>query len=430
MAAGLLTSGCGKFVRDELITMQNEIDQIQNQVAQMNESIGALRTIVDQMADGGFVVEVKEFEDEDKRGGYTLVFNDGTELKLYSGVDGKDGVDAFGPAISITQDEEGHWVWTIDGEIIIVNNNPLYVDYPPQLKIDAEGYWCISFDNGATWEQRKDWPARGKDADEIFSLNPQVYDDRIELVLSATGETIVLPYYLPLDLELTLDGQDLDKEVLIYPGETLTIHYTLTGAGAEKALLVAGTDGRLKTAIKPDAENPNAGTVEVTGTAVDPAKPRAIADGSYIYITVNDGNGRNKVKVIRFTSRVFDLTYPAALPEEYAAEGETVQVMYKCNYEVEPRIIFAEGEEPWLSVTTEVSKEDESSNFYYTAITYVIQPNDSENRRAATIMVSPKDHPGYEMALIEVAQAGKAAAGEGEGSGEGEGGSNEGESGE
>ena len=127
MAAGLLASGCGKFVRDELITMQNEIDQIQNQVAQMNESIGALRTIVDQMADGGFVVEVKEFEDEDKRGGYTLVFNDGTELKLYSGVDGKDGVDAFGPAISITQDEEGHWVWTIDGEIIIVNNNPLYI---------------------------------------------------------------------------------------------------------------------------------------------------------------------------------------------------------------------------------------------------------------------------------------------------------------
>ncbi|MBR4687055.1 MAG: hypothetical protein IKP01_01975, partial [Bacteroidales bacterium] len=157
---------------------------------------------------------------------------------------------------------------------------------------------------------------------------------------------------------------------------------------------------------------------------VDPAKPREISSGSYIYITVNDGNGRDKVKVIRFASRVFDLTYPSVLPEEYAAEGETVQVMYKCNYEVEPRIIFAEGEEPWLSVTTEVSKEDESSNFYYTAITYVIRPNDSQNRRAATIMVSPKDHPGYEMALIEVAQAGKPAEGEGEG------GSGEGESGE
>ena len=411
MAAGLLVSGCGKFVRDELITMQNEIDQIQNQVAQMNESIGALRTIVDQMVDGGFVVEVKEFKDEDQRGGYILVFNDGTELKLYSGVDGKDGVDAFGPAISITLDEEGHWVWTIDGEIIIVNNNPLYVDYPPQLKIDEEGYWCISLDNGETWEQRKDWPARGKDADEIFSLNPQVYDDRIELVLSATGETIVLPYYLPLDVELSLEGQDVNGEVLIYPGETLTISYTLTGAGAENALLVAGTDGRLKTAIKPNAENPKAGTVEVTGTAVDNDHPRTISDGSYIYITVNDGNGHSTVKVIRFTSRVFDRTYPTVLPDTYGAEGETLQVMYKCNYEVEPRVDFPEGVEPWLTVTAEVSKENEDSDYYYTSIKYVIFPNDSQEQRSATIMVSPKDHPGYEMALIEVTQAGKPAEG-------------------
>ena len=416
MAAAFLASGCDKFVRDELITMQNEIDQIQNQVAQMNESIGSLRTIVDQMAAGGFVVDVKEFKDEDQRGGYTLVFNDGTELKLYSGVDGKDGQDAYGPALSIAKDEDGRWCWTLDGEFVTTEDGQhCSVDgkdgVTPQLKIDEEGYWCLSMDNGETWEQKKDWPARGKDADEIFSLDYQIFDDRIELVLSATGETIVLPYYLPLDVELSLDGQDLTKEVLIYPGETLAIKYTLTGAGAEKALLVAGTDGRLKTSIKPDPENPNAGTVEVTGTAVDPKKPRTIADGSYIYITVNDGNGRNKVKVIRFTSRVFDLTYPAELPESYAAEGETVQVMYKCNYEVAPRIEFAEGVEPWLTLKTEVSQEDESSDFYYTAITYVIQPNDSQSPRSATIKVSPIDHPDYEMDLIQVNQAGKSAEG-------------------
>ena len=416
MAASLLASGCGKLVRDELISMQNEIDLIQNQVAQMNESLSSLRGIVEQMAAGGFVVDVKDFKDEDQRGGYTLVFNDGTELKLYSGVDGKDGQDAYGPALSIAKDEDGRWCWTLDGEFVTTEDGQhCSVDgkdgVTPQLKIDEEGYWCLSMDNGETWEQKKDWPARGKDADEIFSLDYQIFDDRIELVLSATGETIVLPYYLPLDVELSLEGQDLTKEVLIYPGETLAIHYTLTGAGAENALLVAGTDGRLKTAIKPDPENPNAGIVEVTGTAVDPAQPRKISDGSYIYITVNDGNGRNKVKVIRFTSRVFDLTYPAELPESYAAEGETVQVMYKCNYEVAPRIEFAEGVEPWLTLKTEVSQEDESSDFYYTAITYVIQPNDSQSPRSATIKVSPIDHPDYEMDLIQVNQAGKSAEG-------------------
>ena len=416
MAASLLASGCGKLVRDELISMQNEIDLIQNQVKQMNESLVSLREVVEQMLAGGYVVDVKEFTEENQRSGYTLVFNDGSELKLYNGIDGKDGQDAIGPAIAVAKDEEGHWCWTLDGEFLTTEDGKhCRVDgndgVTPQLKIDEEGYWCLSMDNGETWEQKKDWPARGKDADEIFNLNPTIGDDYIELVLSATGEHIVLPFYRPLDLELSLEGQDLNGEVLIYPGETLTIHYTLKGAGAENALLVAGTDGRLKTAIKPDSENPKAGIVEVTGTAANPDEPRKIADGSYIYITVNDGNGRNKVKVIRFTSRVFDLTYPAELPESYAAEGETVQVMYKCNYEVAPRIEFAEGVEPWLTLKTEVSQEDESSDFYYTAITYVIQPNDSQSPRSATIKVSPIDHPDYEMDLIQVNQAGKSAEG-------------------
>ena len=353
MAAGLLASGCGKFVRDELITMQNEIDQIQNQVTQMNESLSSLREIVEQMVAGGYVVDVKAFKDEDQRGGYTLVFNDGSELKLYSGVDGKDGEDALGPAIAIAKDEEGHWCWTLDGKFLTTENGKhCRVDgndgITPQLKIDEEGYWCISMDNGATWEQKKDWPARGKDADEIFNMNPVIGEDYIELVLSATGETIVLPYYLPLDIELSMDGQDVNREVMIYPGETLAIHYTLTGAGAENALVVAGTDGRFKTALKPDPENPKAGTVEVTGTAENPEVLNEVPEGSYIYIMVNDGNGRNKVKVIRFAPRILNMTYPnpTILPEVYSAEGETMQVMYKCNYEMMPSVVFDEGEEP------------------------------------------------------------------------------------
>ena len=158
MAASLLVSGCGKLVRDELISMQNEIDLIQNQVAQMNESLSSLRGIVEQMAAGGFVVDVKDFKDEDQRGGYTLVFNDGTELKLYSGVDGKDGQDAYGPALSIAKDEDGRWCWTLDGEFVTTEDGQhCSVDgkdgVTPQLKIDEEGYWCISLDNGETWEE-------------------------------------------------------------------------------------------------------------------------------------------------------------------------------------------------------------------------------------------------------------------------------------
>ena len=58
MAAALLAGGCGKFVRDELLAMQNEIDKIQIKVDQMNESLSSLREIVEQMAAGGYVVDV------------------------------------------------------------------------------------------------------------------------------------------------------------------------------------------------------------------------------------------------------------------------------------------------------------------------------------------------------------------------------------
>jgi hypothetical protein len=422
MAAGLLASGCGKFVRDELITMQNEIDQIQNQVKQMNESLESLREIVEQMAAGGYVVDVQEFTDEDQRGGYVLVFNDGSELKLYSGVDGKDGKDAVGPAVSIAQDGEGRWCWTMDGEFLTAEDGkPLRVDgkdgVTPQLKIDEEGYWCLSLDNGETWEQKKDWPARGKDADEIFSLNPKVYDDRIELVLSATGETIVLPYYLPLDVELTLEGQDLDGEVLIAPGETLSIGYALTGAGAANALLVAGTDGRFKTAIKPGSDpESNTGIVEVTCPADN------VPEGGYIYITVNDGNGRSRVKVIRFAERYLAVQFPNPLPKEFlvGAEGDSVQslVTFKSNYEVIVKVVPEEAVS-WLTLKTEVTKVGEDSRMSYTVVGYEIPANETTEARSARIAVYPKDHPDFEVNAekysFTITQAAKPAEGTGTG---------------
>ena len=417
MAAALLASGCGKFVRDELLAMQNEIDQIQIKVDQMNESLSSLREIVEQMAAGGYVVEVKKFTDEDQRGGYILVFNDGSETKLYSGVDGKDAV---GPAVSIAQDEDGRWCWTLDGEFLTVDGNRCLVDgndgVTPQLKIDEEGYWCLSLDNGETWEQKKEWPARGKDADEIFSLNPKIGDDYIELVLSATGETIVIPYYLPLDVELTLNGQVIDGVVPIAPGETLSVSYTLTGAGAENALLVAGTDGRFKTALKQDPENPKAGTVEVTCPADN------VPEGGYIYITVNDGNGRSKVEVIRFAERYLVVQFPNPLPKEFSVDAEGGSVLslvtYKSNYELIVKVLPEEAES-WLTLKTEVTKVDESSEMSYTVVGYEIPANETAEARSARIAVYPKDHPDFEVDAekysFTITQAGKPAEGTGTG---------------
>ena len=112
MAAALLASGCGKFVRDELIYMQQEIDAIYDQVEQMNKGVATLKTVVTEMADNGYIVSVDEYQDEEK-GGYTLKFKsvhldengsivseDSYSVTLYSGVDAKAAGD-FSFIISI-----------------------------------------------------------------------------------------------------------------------------------------------------------------------------------------------------------------------------------------------------------------------------------------------------------------------------------------
>ena len=53
LAAAFLAGGCGKFVRDELITMQNEIDLLYAQVDQMNKGLETLKGLVSAMAANG-----------------------------------------------------------------------------------------------------------------------------------------------------------------------------------------------------------------------------------------------------------------------------------------------------------------------------------------------------------------------------------------
>ena len=59
-------------------------------------------------------------------------------------------------------------------------------------------------------------------------------------------------------------------------------------------MVVAGTDGRLKTALR---------RTSATQGFVDVICPAVFPEGGYIYITVNDGNGRSTVRVINFAKR-------------------------------------------------------------------------------------------------------------------------------
>ena len=306
MAAALLVSGCGQFVRDELISMQNEIDRLHEQVEDMNNGLVNLHGIVSQMAEKGYIVDVKEYEDEE-HGGFSLFFRtvtlgpDGTVVKddtyhidLNNGVDGKDakpfvlGVRSDGDHWYWYDNEKDDWMRSDDGDRFMVDGKD---GKTPLLEI-VKDHWCISWDGGKTWETT-DWEVKGKDAKEFFS-GANVLDDRVELILAADSTVLTLPRFIEVGLSLTLDGESVGENVPIAPGGKGTLAYEITGTGAANAVVVAGTDGRLKTAIR--RLTATTGTVEVTC-------PEVFPEGGYVYVTANDGNGRSVTRVVSFVEK-------------------------------------------------------------------------------------------------------------------------------
>ncbi|MBR0052387.1 MAG: hypothetical protein IJP73_00640 [Bacteroidales bacterium] len=410
-AAALLAGGCGKFVRDELITMQNEIDQLHRQVADMNEAMVSLRAIVNEMAAGGYVVEVKEFTGEDGRGGYTLVFNDGSLMNLYSGVDGRDGQDAVPPVIGLQQDaEDGEWYWTLDGEWILSPEGDRFkavgVDgITPQLDVRQsedvdEMHWFMSMDDGETWEDTG-YKAKGEDAVEVFSAI-EVLDDRVVLTLASDGSVVELPrtgkLAFNVEMVLNLEGE----EQTIGEGETLPVRYQLEGDVTETTLLAAGTDGRYKTRV--ERTSGTEGVVYVT--APDPFEE------GYVYLTVSDGKGYAKVRMLNFHKRVFLL--PAGSEYAAPAAGTVVPVDFKANFK--HVLTYSEGASDWIQpMTTETRTVYTISD----TMAFKVAENTGTETRTAIIHIHPEENPEFEVATVTIVQEGKPAE-EGSGTGTGE----------
>ena len=133
--------------------------------------------------------------------GYSITFASGRTVTLRNGkpesdgsdgkdgkdgADGKDGQDGHTPTVSVRQDSDGVYYWTIDGNWLLDGNGKKIraqgVDgkdgtngkdgtdgvngVTPQLKIE-DGWWFVSHDGGKGWT--KLYKATGEDGDSFFS---------------------------------------------------------------------------------------------------------------------------------------------------------------------------------------------------------------------------------------------------------------------
>ena len=203
MVVALLFGGCEKY-DDSALT--NRIDNLEERVKtleelcrQMNTNISSLQTIVSALQNNDYVTGVAPITKNGETIGYTITFTKSQPITIYHGENGKDGQngtngtngadgkDGSTPVIGVKMDDDGIYYWTLNSEWLTDDNgNKIKAvgtdgkdgadgkdgqngtngtdgqngtngadgkdGITPQLKIE-DGYWLISYDNGATWIQ-------------------------------------------------------------------------------------------------------------------------------------------------------------------------------------------------------------------------------------------------------------------------------------
>ena len=307
LAAALMWTGCAEEYDDSAI--KGEIDDLKDKVAQLEQQINTLKqeaqkinsdiAAMQAIANGIAITKVTQNAD----GGYTVTFSNGKSYTIANGQKGDQGATGpqgpEGPASTpmLRIDAEGYWQVSYDGgttweypageKISALGQTGATGDQgatgsqgvTPQISVDSEGYWTVSYDGGATWERMKD-----ADGNEVKAVQEGMADQPVyasvfsSVELSEDGSTLKVTLAGSDDvLEIPVGGKAL---AAIYAGDTVVEGVQYFEPKEQRTYtVVAPTADVVKLLGAPDAWTValNEMTLDVTAPA---AQTRATADSA------------------------------------------------------------------------------------------------------------------------------------------------------
>ena len=364
---------CNSDYDDSALT--GRVDDLENRVAkleelckQMNTNISSLQTLVNALQNKDCITSVVPITKDGEIIGYTISFTQSAPITIYNGQDGKDGQDGK-PGEDGEDGQDGKP--GEDGKDGIT----------PQLKIE-DGYWYISYNDGASWTQlgkaTGDKGEQGEpgQAGGIFK-DVEETDDSVIFTLN-DDSTITIPKATPSEkLDITFGNTE---SINVLPGKTYEIEYTIIGADETTRIEVVAQD-LYKASVSPT--DYRSGKIIVT-------TPSADLEASRILVFVSKGTN-TIMRIINFVESVIIVSTDTV---EIAAEGETVQVEVETNvtYTVE----IPEADRVWLSVAeTRAATHTET-------LTFTAQANPNTTYRYSTVNL--KDDSGLVAQSILFAQ--------------------------
>lgn len=189
---------------DERDELRSDIDNLKERVANLEASIEQMNSDISnyqQMVEGKILVVGYSKDEQDN---YTIELSNGETITIYSGkVDMNDM-----PLFSVNA--SGHWAYTINDMTteLLVNDKPVSAipeagtaGVTPKLKVDANGFWLISIDNGSTWNklgnnQIADGTQAVANASSLFSnVTIDEATGQITFTIRADNSQVKVPIY-------------------------------------------------------------------------------------------------------------------------------------------------------------------------------------------------------------------------------------------
>ena len=318
-ASMLLASGCSDEYDDSALTgrvdnLESRVEKLEELCKQMNTNISSLQTLVTALQDNDYITAVTPVTNSGKTIGYTITFKKASPITIYHGTDGKDGQDGTDgtngkdgatPKIGVAK-FEGAYYWTLNGEWLTdVSGNKIKAEgtdgkdgqdgtdgedgkpgedgqdgkpgqdgkdgITPKLQI-KDGYWWISYDDGANWERvgqatgdngQDGKPGEdGQDGDSMFeNIDYKTSSDYVIFTLT-DGTQIQLPTWSAFKaleercnqmntnisslqtIVTALQNNDYVKSVTPVIQDSKEIGYTLTFTKSDPITIYHGKDGQ------------------------------------------------------------------------------------------------------------------------------------------------------------------------------------------
>lgn len=381
LLAILACVACSKYddsaINERVDALNARVEALEKWQATVNSQIQSLQTIVDALNQADRITDVEQLSDGS---GYIVTFAKAGKMTILNGKDGSDGEngadgkDGTTPSISVKQDTDGRYYWTVNGDYLLDGSgnkiSATASTVTPQIRINTDSNkFEYSTNNGVTWTEIGD---AGNSSFGIFTKIEETEDNVVFYL--ADNSTISVPKKIALSIVLSSTSYGVTA------GNPVIITYSLRGAD----------DNTEVEAFASVSSYTIDNTINGTSGELLVFPPEPLVAGKIILIAFNDNESNVKVLTMEEGQLVVDESSISA-----PASGGEVSVKVSTNLSYTVRVDYSAM--TWVSVVSTKALRTED-------VLLSISENTSSESRTGTVDLI--DDMGNILQTITIVQAG------------------------